>query len=502
MKKLKKLGALALTMVLMLSLGTGMKTNAQEPETGSITVHKLATDEQAVYSALKDAATKANGKELTATEVEALGEVTPLSGITFTLTKVVDDDTTSPTTENYTADTSFGTDGKTELKTDENGLIQFQNLPLGTYLLEEQESTLVKTPMDPALIRVPTYIGTDGTAADGNWLYDIHVYPKNMLHTDGPELEKDVIEEGNDDAAVSMGDSFSWIITADIPVGVATAQKYIITDSLDTRLDYDSSKTPTVTMRAADAASGSAGTVLTAGTDYEFSAGTDNRSLSFTFTTDGLTKLGSCEGGKVVITFYTTLNETALGELASAIPNEAVLDYQNAQGNEYLKKSDEPEVHTGGVSLKKVNKADTSKTLEGAKFKIYTSEKDALAGENAVQRDGADYKVTTGEDGIAVFTGLAYGTATGEKASTETTTDYWIVETKAPEGFVPLTAPVKVTVSKTSHEEVNSIEVLNASTYELPFTGGIGTVLFMIGGIVLLGAAFILIVKDRRKENV
>ena len=69
--------------------------------------------------------------------------------------------------------------------TDANGVATFdkdasdQNLPLGLYLVMETKSPdQVTTPCEPFLVSVPmTRVGTTNTLSD--WLYDVHVYPKN-----------------------------------------------------------------------------------------------------------------------------------------------------------------------------------------------------------------------------------------------------------------------------------------------------------------------------------
>ena len=58
-----------------------------------------------------------------------------------------------------------------------------------------------------------------------------------------------------------------------------------------------------------------------------------------------------------------------------------------------------------------------------------------------------------------------------------------------------LTAPVKVSVSGTSHTV--DVRVVNRKPIDLPLTGGIGTAIFMVAGIVC-----IVIAKSIKKEEV
>lgn len=108
-------------------------------------------------------------------------------------------------------------------------------------------------------------------------------------------------------------------------------------------------------------------------------------------------------------------------------------------------------------------------------------------------------EVTTGEDGQAVFYGLAYGT-------------YYLVETKAPAGYNLLTQPITVEINESSHltkadgwenaeGEVidNTIHVVNTK-FILPETGGMGTTVFTVAGILIIGAACLLLLSNRKKK--
>lgn len=112
--------------------------------------------------------------------------------------------------------------------------------------------------------------------------------------------------------------------------------------------------------------------------------------------------------------------------------------------------------------------------------------------------------LTSDNQGRFEVTGLAYG-------------DYQLVEIKAPEGYAKLSGPVKFTVAKGSYtnEEEGKIDykkidyneksgkndaqqVINKKV-SIPQTGGIGTVIFTVVGVMLMvGAAFAL---KRRKED-
>lgn len=143
--------------------------------------------------------------------------------------------------------------------------------------------------------------------------------------------------------------------------------------------------------------------------------------------------------------------------------------------------------------------------MKGAEFQVFASEADAKAKKNPISINGKDTFVSN-EHGIVEIFGLAYGEL-GESftENNNRSTDYWIVEIKAPinekgESYSLLSEPLKVTVNATSHLDAHKITVYNALTNtDLPFTGGIGTIIFVIGGIALIGAAVVLNRKGSRK---
>lgn len=94
--------------------------------------------------------------------------------------------------------------------TDANGVATFdkdasdQNLPLGLYLVMETKSPdQVTTPCEPFLVSVPmTRVGATNPQSD--WLYDVHVYPKNRTSYGDVTLTKmGQVGNSTDTAALS-----------------------------------------------------------------------------------------------------------------------------------------------------------------------------------------------------------------------------------------------------------------------------------------------------------
>lgn len=208
-------------------------------------------------------------------------------------------------------------------------------------------------------------------------------------------------------------------------------------------------------------------------------------------------------GQTITITYKAKLNKDAV-ITDDANPNTVTLEYSNDPKDS--KKTDTTEdnekVFTAKVIVKKVDGKD-QKALEGAKFVLKNSEGNFYKVDEStkevtwVDKDEATEVETKIVDGNATasFEGLAEGT-------------YYLVETKAPEGYNLLTEEIKVEI--TTEEDDGTVTAIidgqaiveNNSGVELPGTGGMGTTLFTIlGGGVILIALFSLAKGKVKKER-
>ena len=195
MKRMKKLltGLLTLGMTLsmmtMTAFAAGPTTGTTEKmptidfdvnKTGSITIHKYeynGTD--GVTGTGADNQTPPTGAE-------------PLAGVTFKITKIAElndyygtDAKAFPTVEKAKTMTSIGTPIVLQI-TDENGEAKFNNLSLGLYLVQETDAPAQITgKVGDFLVSIPMT-----NADEDDWLYDVHVYPKNKSTYGGVTLQK------------------------------------------------------------------------------------------------------------------------------------------------------------------------------------------------------------------------------------------------------------------------------------------------------------------------
>ena len=522
-KKLKGMLSLALTAMLTVGSVTANATTqnttnglpqVDQNRKGSITIHKYGV------SSIPNPGRPANGLELSKDEAEALGK--PLENVEFKISKVPNNTTSA---EKVTEQDK--TETKT-IKTDNKGSATLGDLKVGVYYVEEVVTGSIVTPVDPFLVSIPMAHPTEN-----EWIYDVHVYPKNVVDNEKPAINKSVTESGNKHDTANINKDVLWIIEPQIPKDIATAVTYKVVDKLDEKLSY--TRFEGVSFRNS---SGETAT-LNEGEHYLLTEPTEEKGgkLTIEFTSKGKQLLATAlvEGQQklptVQISFTTVINEDA--NLGEPIYNNANLVYTNTFNEEIsadptipvdpeqpdgptvpvdpdkiidVPESQRPEVHTGGLLLEKVDAADSNIKLGGAKFKIYPSLVDAQNGTNAIlnpENNKEEWEVTTvkteeNPNGQAIFRGLAYGT-------------YYIVETKAPTYTVTdkdgntiekeyniLKKPFEVTVNATSHEVSNKVVVAN-SKFTLPVTGGVGTVIFTLGGLAIMGAAAFLYMRTTRR---
>lgn len=178
----------------------------------------------------------------------------------------------------------------------------------------------------------------------------------------------------------------------------------------------------------------------------------------------------------VTVTYTATLKE---GTTAGDYYNTAWVSYPNSETEQ-----DKVKVETFKIDVFKYDQAD-EKGLAGAEFALYD--------ETAIDQDGNLIEgatpvlegIVSGEDGHVVIDGLDAG-------------KYALVETKAPDNYVKSDTPLMLTIKAGIEPNVVNVKFANS---KIPHTGGMGTTLFTIGGVVLLAAAGTLFVVSRRKQQ-
>ena len=180
--------------------------------------------------------------------------------------------------------------------------------------------------------------------------------------------------------------------------------------------------------------------------------------------------------------------------------NKTWLAYGNTQKTE----EKITQTYTFGIPVYKYTGDNTP--LPGAKFILSTDEnfqddaktlKFTKNSENKYRYDstGGKTELVSLDDGHINIQGIKAGT-------------YYLKEIEAPKGYNLLKTIQKITISENGSIELNDIlndgdvKVQNKKGSLLPSTGGMGTTLiYLVGGALLLGSGFVLANKKRAKAK-
>ncbi len=328
------------------------------------------------------------------------------------------------------------------------------------------------------------------------------------LKADAPSIDKVIVDADSDNGkgtAQDVGSTVSFKLTSRVPNMTGyTSYTYNVHDTLSNGLTFNNDVKVTIN-----------------GTEYKnYEVKLNGQSFDIVFDPKEFVKLNGSMNDNIEITYSATINENAL--TTSVETNTVNLQYSNNPKDGGTGKTTDKEVYVYDFDIvidkyikNNENETDISKKLADAEFvlkkgdKYYHWNEETKKVEWVDSVDAADKK-TTNTDGVASFTGIEEGS-------------YELIETKAPDGYNKLDAPVPVVITvvynedgtiKTDGEEPKSTVTLtnnrygltssiaNSSGSLLPSTGGIGTTIFyIVGAILVIGAGVILVVKKRMSNE-
>ncbi|WP_217585900.1 SpaH/EbpB family LPXTG-anchored major pilin [Lentibacillus saliphilus] len=368
---------------------------------------------------------------------------------------------------NAADDTLVEMDGVTQFSTDANGKVRIDGLAYGDYYFKEVETLEGYVLGDQRIEFSITESGSFGPAPE--FTHEGTVVVESAVNYKSPEIIKEVSEP-----EVNRGDIVTYTLTIDIPGDISDYNSFVVTDVLDDNLEF---------------------------------AGNEQSPDAFTFAENGqtltwtVTDFSQLSGpGQVTLQFDAKVKEDAEVEI---INNKAKIDFENEHEHEGEKETDDTpiELTDGGVKVIKVDASDHSIKLAGAEFKLTDADGNTIDATgtlikvNGTLHDGLLENLVTDENGEITITGLNVGT-------------YYLEETKAPtyeedgeiKSYRLLNSPIEVEIV---NNETAEYTVENSkSGWLLPKTGGIGTVLFTMVGLTLMGAALVLYIRRKRVQSV
>lgn len=462
-----------------------------------------------------------------------------LSGATFYLQRKDGDQWVTVTAPTVSKDNG-SVDANGLLTTSADGMINITDLAPGTYRFIECSAPQGYI-MDGQAAYVFT-INNDQTVTIDDAYKDTLENTIKVVN-EKPNIEKQVktgVDAENKDVYgkatdASVGDVVTWKVTAAVPSNVNKLAKYILTDTMSKALTWESVEKANLTIETNPH-------VVLEDTDYTLTVpadGAEGGTWTIEFTAAGKDKLAANNVTSISVTFNTKLNSNATVNNTGNL-NDASLTYSNGfksdkEGypeqptpkDEVIK--NEASVYTFGMKVEKVDGKDSSIKLQGAEFDLYLyngSEENPT--EEELKYNGVKvghYK--TKVNGEITVSGLKNGT-------------YYLVETKAPTYTVEgktysynlLKEPVKVVVNvqyevttKTTiktdangNVTTNKIEstkyvggednsgnykviIKNNKGFNLPTTGGFGTLLFSGIGVLLVVAGVGVLLSLKKKNR-
>lgn len=397
-------------------------------------------------------------------------------------------------------------DGKNETQ---KGYTTSKELDFGVYLVKETTTPSGHVGGEPFIVSIPStnnynYDKEGGKTASENgtdFVYDIVAAPKNS--------EVPITKKAND-TSVAIGQTVTYTVNTTIPkygteYFYKKDNKYVVPtfevyDKLSDGLTLDKKS---IKVKVGDAE-------IAQENNYTIQFDTDSKTFILSFTSGYLQDMETSQA--ITITYNATVNENAVYKNG----NTAGVKYSNKPGEttEGDPVESKEDVYTYGIDLTKTGDKDGDKTgLNGAEFTLSSSTKNLfkvrINGTTVVVTDEKGNPVDTitgnitNEKGKLVFNGLAEGT-------------YTLTETKAPAGYTLLKNPITIIIEANEDGTIKSatvngktteatkgvvpVNIKNHSGFTLPGTGGMGTYIFTIGGLVVMAGAVLLLVSSKKKR--
>lgn len=336
-----------------------------------------------------------------------------------------------------------------------------------------------------SLISLPYYNGT-------NWTYKYNtVNLASKINVSGITVTKTVA-----DSNVGTQKNADYTLTAS--TAGSTTNKvgtYAIVDNMDNALSLiDSTVKVYFVKDGAETPAEDGDFTVVSNYPYKDATGNDATATFAIVASDTVLQGDAFYGYDTIkVTFSAKVNADIATKVLSDLPNTDGLYYGN-EGNLTYKTGQTVNVATAGLDVTKVDGNTTSTKIAGAEFTLY---KDSACTE-AIKVDGVTVKATTTTNGNDKF---CYGS--NEFYFTPGVT-YYVKETKAPANYNINSTIFEVTAVAKAYTPVGTVEngatVVKDYPVTVPSTGGMGTMMFYVGGAALIACAGVLLFVLKRKK--
>lgn len=456
--------------------------------------------------------------------------------------------TANATTVKNALEAAVKNGGVAMTETDATGHASADQLEQGLYLVVE-----TRVPENVTSTCNPFFVSLPMTTVDGAaWSYDVTVYPKNQ--TGNPDLGKTVREAKNSTgkntgsltdikdgyahtAAASVGDIMDYQIVSTLPTITSKASglsEYTYVDTMSKGIRYNKNDVVIEFFKDAGCTDKIATWAVNSG---KFTVGYDDTANTMTIrmTDTGLAEINeattvhidSVKRGysdcTMRITYAATLTADAkLGDTDN--PNEVVLTWKRTNTTYFDTLKDCCHVYTYGIDVLK-QFSDNGGNLQNVKFRLHNDTDDVFV--IADLKDGVYYAkgFAAKKSDATTFIPNAQGHIVAKGLEDDA---YSLTEIATDKGYVLLKDAVKIVittkengvcekcgtklltasatvngkdVTMTDGNAIAPLTVINNPGFDLPKTGGYGTWMFTIGGVVLLGAAAFIVIRSRKHKD-
>lgn len=371
-----------------------------------------------------------------------------------------------------------------QVQTANSETVTYSGLDLGYYLVDSSMGTLCAlTTTNPT----------------------VEINEKNTAPTVEKKVGSSAENVNSDKNTASIGDTVYFKTTITAQQG---AQNYVLHDKMTEGLTFDKNSVIVSLHNKAT------NTDKTLGTDT-YNVETTNLedtdpkcTFHINFTQSLCDSLGADD--TITVTYSAVLNGKAEIGNVGKNTNETWLKYGDSQNTQHKTTTTKTFEMNVFKFYKDKNDSTTEKGLDGATFKLTKDSQDAenisfVKTSNETATDDVYRVAKTGETGtVTTITSPDSGKFTIKGLSAGT---YKLEETKQPAGYNKLSGPVTVVIDETGlvkvgESEANPVKVENKTGTVLPSTGGMGTtMIYLIGGVLVLGSGVVLVTKRRVKNK-
>lgn len=457
--------------------------------------------------------------------------------------------TANATTVKNALEAAVKNGGVVMTETDVAGRTSASDMEQGLYLIVE-----TRVPENVTSTCNPFFVSLPMTTIDGAaWNYDVTVYPKNQ--TGNPTLDKTVREDKNSTgkntgsltdiadgyahtASASIGDTVDYQIISTLPTITSKASvlsEYTYVDTLSKGIKYNKNDVVIEFFRDAGCTDKIATWAVNSG---KFTVGYDDTANTMTIrmTDTGLSEINEAatvytssvkrgySGCTMRITYAATLTADAATYGDRDNPNKVKLTWKRTNTTYYDTLEDCCHVYTYGIDVLK-QFSDNGGNLRNVKFRLHNDTDDVFV--IADLKDGVYYAkgFAAKKADATTFVPNVQGHVVVKGLEDDT---YSLTETATDKGYILLKEAVKIVIitkengaceqcgaklltaagtvngkagSMTDGNAIVPLTVVNNPGFDLPKTGGYGTWMFTIGGVVLLGAAAFIVIRSRKHKN-